>query len=198
MGAKRPLRADQELGRALKFAYKAHRGQERDGESPLPYLSHPVDVLCRLRYVAGIKDSTMLCAALLHDVLEETRATAKDIEAEFGTDVRRLVEAMTRREPLPETTAGLKEAQVWRLRNDMLLREIAEMPDKAKTLKLADRCSNLEAAIATRSGEKLSRYLWQSACILAMIDRKVCPPLWDQIAAMLERHPLPKGWRSPK
>lgn len=169
------------LHQALKFAYKAHRKQDRDGDCPLPYITHPVDVVNILRYEAGELDPEVLCAGFLHDVLEETDATLPDIEAKFGARVAGFVVELTRDEPGDEVRASLDEAELWALRNQMLLDGISRMSPEAMRVKLADRVSNLRGALATREGDKLERYRRQSGMILERIPRDVCPPLWDEV-----------------
>ena len=83
------------LRRAFAFAAEHHQQQTR--ESGEPYLSHPLEVafiLADLRL-----DVTTLCAALLHDIVEDTRMPISAIAAEFGPDVARLVEGVTKISP---------------------------------------------------------------------------------------------------
>ncbi|HVT11584.1 MAG TPA: HD domain-containing protein [Fimbriimonadaceae bacterium] len=164
--------------RALKRAVKAHKKQDRDGEFPLPYATHPVDVLNLVRYDGGVTDEELLAAALLHDVVEETDLTVEDVAAEFGTRVARIVKELTREEP---DRTGLSPEEIWQIRTQTMLDEIDRMSDEAKIVKLADRASNLRAALLTRSGEALNSYIRQSHLILAHIDRSVCPVLWDRV-----------------
>jgi len=164
--------------RALKRAVRAHKKQDRDGETPLPYVTHPVDVLNLLRYDASVIDEEILAAALLHDVIEESQFSLSAIESEFGARVARLVKELTREEP---DRTGLSEEEVWQVRTQTMLEEIDRMSDDAKTIKLADRASNLRVALLTRSGESLMNYVRQSCFILDHIDRGVCPILWDRV-----------------
>lgn len=164
--------------RALKRAVKAHKKQDRDGECPLPYATHPVDVLNLIRYDGGVTDEELLAAALLHDVLEETDLDYDDLAAEFGTRVARVVKELTREEP---DHAGLSPEEIWQVRTQTMLDEIDRMSDEAKVIKLADRASNLRAALLTRTGEDLNNYVRQSHLILDHIDRGVCPVLWDRV-----------------
>jgi (p)ppGpp synthase/HD superfamily hydrolase len=164
--------------RALKRAVKAHRKQERDGDAPLPYVTHPIDVLNLLRYDAGITDEEILAASLLHDVVEETDLTLPEIADEFGRRVARLVGEVTREET---DRTGLSDEEVWQYRTQALVDEIDRMSDEAKLIKLADRASNLRSALLTRTGDALNRYIRQSQLILEHIDRNVCPILWDRV-----------------
>jgi (p)ppGpp synthase/HD superfamily hydrolase len=174
--------------RALKRAVKAHKKQDRDGEAPLPYATHPVDVLNLLRYDAGIVDEEILAAALLHDVLEETDEDVEDIEDDFGPRVSRLVCELTRKEP---DQSGLSPEEIWHVRTQAMLEEIDAMSGEAKVIKLADRASNLRSVLLTRTGEELNRYVRQSQLILEHIDRDVCPILWDRVKDLADAVAIP-------
>jgi len=167
--------------RAMEAAVRAHADQWREGEFPLPYSTHPIEVLILLRYVGGVTDEAMLCTAALHDTVEEGSMSFKAIADSFGGHVEVLVRALTRREPSAEETAGLSKDEIWKLRADMLLNEIGEMSPEAQTVKLADRLSNVRDAKRLKSGKKLNRYLWQTKRIIEIVPRSVNPGLWDAI-----------------
>ncbi|HEY3780467.1 MAG TPA: HD domain-containing protein [Fimbriimonadaceae bacterium] len=173
-----------QLHKAIKLAVKAHKKQDLDDAHPLPYVTHPLDVLNLLRYDAEVLDEEILCAAVLHDLLEETDVTEKEIAKDFGEEVLSLVKQMTRKESPPEVM-DLPEDKRWQIRNDEMMDEIDHMSEAAKKIKLADRCSNLRVALRVRTGEKLERYLGQSREILEHIDREISPALWDKIQKML-------------
>lgn len=177
------------LDRAIQLAAKWHAGEERDGEFPLPYFTHPIEVLVNLRYVGGVTDEDLLCAAALHDVIEETDATLEEIEAAVGARVRDLVRELTRREPTKKETQGLTKEEIWQLRADMLLEEIAKMSADAQRVKLADRLSNVREGKRTKLGDKLTRYLAHTHLILQTVPREVNPALWDAILAELPGGP---------
>lgn len=173
------------LHRILKFAYRHHKKQDRDGEAPLPYLTHVTDVVNKLRYFGGETDPEVLAAAFLHDVLEETEATDAELREKFGDRVADLVGELTREEPSDEVAVVLPPEELYELRSQLLLDGIARMSPAAQRVKLADRLSNLEGARATRPEEKLQQYEAQSRRILEIIPREVCPELWDRIQALL-------------
>ena len=76
---------------AYEFAEKAHEGQKRtSGE---PYIVHPVSVAYILLELG--MDTDTICAAMLHDVVEDTDATLEDIQKKFGQDVACLVDGVT-------------------------------------------------------------------------------------------------------
>jgi len=80
------------LSKAYTFALNAHKNQTRDSGDP--YLSHPVavaDILTELKL-----DSATIATGLLHDTIEDTKATYKIVEKEFGKEVADLVDGVTK------------------------------------------------------------------------------------------------------
>lgn len=81
------------IERAFRFARKAHRGiRRRSGE---PYILHPIAVAKIASQEIGL-GSTSICAALLHDVVEDTDYTVEDIEQHFGPKIAELVDGLTK------------------------------------------------------------------------------------------------------
>lgn len=174
------------LQEAVLWAAHLHQGQWRDGDDPLPYITHPFEVLSMLRHIGGVTDESMLCVAALHDTVEECDVTLEDVGKRFGKRVEKLLAEVTREEPTEEQAAGLSSDELWALRSRMLLDEIRGMSRGAKQIKLADRLSNVRGAFASKKGKKLARYLEQTEQILEIVKREVNPPLWDAIRAELK------------
>ena len=81
------------IERAYRFAKDAHKGiRRRSGE---PYILHPIAVAKIASQEIGL-GSTSICAALLHDVVEDTDYTVEDIEQHFGKKIAQLVEGLTK------------------------------------------------------------------------------------------------------
>ena len=81
------------IERAFKFAKEAHAGiRRRSGE---PYILHPIAVAKIASREIGL-GSTSICAALLHDVVEDTDYTVEDIEQHFGKKIAQLVSGLTK------------------------------------------------------------------------------------------------------
>lgn len=81
------------IERAFRFAQAAHKGvRRRSGE---PYILHPLQVAKIVVTEFGL-GSTSICAALLHDVVEDTEFTREDIEANFGEKIADIVEGLTK------------------------------------------------------------------------------------------------------
>ncbi len=170
------------LERAIRLATKLHEGQYRDGEAGLPYITHPMEVLLNLRHGGGVTDVEMLCAAMLHDTLEETDATPAQLRKAVGKRATALVIELTRAEPDEETWNSIDSEELYKLRNKMLLDGIRTMSPEAMTIKLADRLANVIDAKRSRTGDKLKRYLAQTDEILKAIPREVNPGLWDAVS----------------
>ena len=83
-----------EIGAALRLARRAHDGAVREDGSP--YLCHPLRAALILVDEAGVRDTRLACAALLHDVIEDGPGIGRDhVAAECGEDVARLVDCLT-------------------------------------------------------------------------------------------------------
>ena len=127
--------ADLDLVRkAYDFSAKAHEGQRR--RSGEPYLQHPIAVAGVLTSLKT--DVTAIVAGLLHDTLEDTVATAGELEKEFGKDVVHLVDGVTKIGKITFRSYEEKQAENFR---KMLL----SMADDIRVvlIKLADRLHNM-------------------------------------------------------
>ena len=76
--------------RAMKIAYAAHHGQLDKGG--IPYIFHP------LHLAEQMDDETACCAALLHDVVEDTPVTLEELSREFPTEIIHIVDLLTHRD----------------------------------------------------------------------------------------------------
>lgn len=132
---------------AVAFAAHKHRAQTRKGLEASPYINHPVGLSRVLSHEGGVSDLTVLCAAILHDTVEDTDATEAEIAARFGPAVARVVMEVTDDKHLPK--AARKQAQVDHA--PFLSRE-------ARLVKLADKICNLrDIADAPPVGWDLAR-----------------------------------------
>jgi (p)ppGpp synthase/HD superfamily hydrolase len=118
---------------ALSFAEEAHAGQERDGNTNLPFIYHPAAVAERLAQ-EGFPE-TVLAAALLHDVLEHSDVTEAELRERFGIEVTALVEALTEDE-------GVEPYQT---RKSEHRERVAGAGQDALAIFAADKLANLEA-----------------------------------------------------
>ncbi len=121
--------------KAYEMALSAHEGQYR--ESGEPYITHPLHVCMNL--VKFHADGASLCAGLLHDVAEDTKITIKDIEKEFGPDIAKLVDSVTK---LNNMHFPSKDEAT----NANIRRLINSLNDDVRTIiiKLCDRLHNMQ------------------------------------------------------
>lgn len=119
--------------KAYEYAVKMHKEQKR--KSGEPYIMHPLNVAYILADL-GL-DTTTICAALLHDVVEDTKATYEDIKESFGEDVATLVEGVTKLSKLFKT---VEEAQAENYKKMFIA---MEKDIRVIILKLADRLHNV-------------------------------------------------------
>jgi guanosine-3',5'-bis(diphosphate) 3'-pyrophosphohydrolase len=123
------------LVRAYRYSEEAHRGQVRNSGDP--YITHSVEVA---KILAGLQlDSITVATGLLHDVVEDTRLTVADVEAEFGREIAAIVDGLTKIAKLP-TGGSSQERQVESYRK--LLLSIAK-DARVIIVKLADRLHNM-------------------------------------------------------
>ena len=79
------------IEKVYQYAEEKHRGQFR--KSGEPYIIHPIHVAYIVAEL-GL-DTQTICAALLHDVVEDTETTYEDIKKEFGSEIAQIVEGVT-------------------------------------------------------------------------------------------------------
>ncbi len=128
--------------RAIDFAIEAHEGQKR--KSGDPYVVHPLLVSCIVAYYGG--DEAMICASLLHDVVEDTNFSTEDVSRIFGEDVASLVDGLTkiveiREEELPPAASNQKLVAAALSFRKMLIASIKDI--RALVIKLCDRLHNM-------------------------------------------------------
>jgi len=133
----------QRIAAALDYAARCHRNQRRKNEEQDPYINHPIGLLHVLAVEAHITDADVLCAALLHDVIEDCACNpeerlelAAEIERRFGARVLQIVEEVTDDKTISK--ADRKRAQVEHAKH---------LTHAAKLVKLADKTVNLRDVV---------------------------------------------------
>ncbi len=147
------------IKRAFRFANRAHRDQKRlSGE---PYIIHPLAVAQILAEQS--MDSTTIAAALLHDVVEDTRFGAASIQRYFGDEINGLVKAVTKislvknkgaRELDPKQYSRLKAREAAENIRMMLLATARDV--RVILIKLADKLHNMRT-LEFQKQEKVRR-----------------------------------------
>ncbi len=120
---------------AVDFAAEKHKLQRRKGFLKIPYINHPIKV-SKLLTDVGESDIDLLIAAILHDVLEDTDATPKELDKLFGNIITSIVLEVTDDMSLPEVTR--KELQITKAKG---------LSENAKKLKIADKYCNISDLI---------------------------------------------------
>jgi GTP pyrophosphokinase len=119
---------------AYEYSAELHAGQQR--QSGAAYITHPIAVA---EILAGLHlDAGTIKAALLHDVLEDTKATLPDIEQRFGEEVALLVDGVSKLDQLHFDSAEEAQAESFR---KMLLAMVQDL--RVILVKLADRTHNM-------------------------------------------------------
>ena len=122
------------LARAYRFSVRAHAGQKRrSGED---FVSHAVEVA---RILAELQlDTVTVACGLIHDVVEDTKVTISEVEAEFGSEVAGIVDGLTKIASLPFGTSQERQVENYR----KLLLSVAK-DARVILIKLADRLHNM-------------------------------------------------------
>lgn len=148
---------------AYEFAENAHRGQTRtSGE---PYISHPVAVAYILLEMC--MDTDTLCAALLHDVVEDTSVTLDTLRKKFGDDVALLVDGVTKIGQVPLNTKEEQHAENIRKILMAMSKDI-----RVIIIKLADRLHNMRT-LACRPPEKQRKTSLETMSFYAPIAHRL-------------------------
>lgn len=135
----------QEIRRAYEFARTAHAGQKR--KSGHPYIIHPIAVALIAAQELRL-DASSVKAAFLHDVVEDTEYTLKDIENEFGSDVAFLVDVVTKKKKDHYNTS--KQVDNYQQLLDSIHYDI-----RALMVKIADRLHNMRTLQSMRPDKQM-------------------------------------------
>ena len=146
--------------KALAFAAMKHRDQRRKDASAAPYINHPIAVANVLANEAGIMDPVVLCAALLHDTIEDTKTTKEELEQQFGAKVTSVVLEVTDNKSLEKQD-----------RKQLQIEHAPHLSIEAKLVKLADKICNLRDTAASPpvgwSSERQQDYFAWAAKVIA-------------------------------
>jgi len=148
---------------AIEFSRAAHQGQMR--QSGDPYISHPIavaSILAPLRI-----DVQAIIAALLHDVVEDTEVTTKQVAEKFGNPVAELVEGLSKLDRIKFETHEDAQAENFR---KMLLAMARDV--RVILIKLADRLHNMRT-LGSMSREKSERIARETMEIYAPIANRL-------------------------
>ena len=161
------------LDKAYNFALKAHEKQKRDEGSP--YIIHPVavaNILTELKL-----DSATIATGLLHDTIEDTHATYKTIEKEFGKEVADLVDGVTKISAYENQAASDSKAENFR---KLILATSKDI--RVLLVKLADRLHNMRTIQFVANKDKQIRKAKETMEIYApLADRMGMNRIRDEL-----------------
>ena len=153
----------QDVYKAYDYAFECHIDQKR--RSGEPYITHPVSVAC---IAANLHlDAPSIIAALLHDVVEDTPATLKEVESQFGKQVTKLVDGLSKLDKL--NFNDVVEAQAENFRK-MLLAMSSDI--RVMIIKLCDRMHNMQT-LGHLNEQKRKRIAQETVDIYAPIANRL-------------------------
>lgn len=140
--------------KAAAFAADKHRNQRRKDAAASPYINHPIALANVLANEGGITNKDVLCAAMLHDTIEDTETTESELRLAFGNKIASIVLEVTDDKSLDKTT-----------RKQMQIEHAPHISIEAKMVKLADKISNLRDILSSPPANwplerKLSYFEW--------------------------------------
>src|SRR6266478_7703638 len=130
------------ISEAADLAARRHNGKARKGRGNEPYVNHLAEVANLLATVADGADAELVAAGWLHDSIEDTETTHRELAGKFGERVAALVVEVTDDMTLPK--------------DERRRRQVVEAPKKspgAKLIKIADKISNIRARILPRPNQ---------------------------------------------
>ena len=160
--------------KAYDYAFEMHEGQTR--KSGEPYIMHPLRVA---RFIASWGfESDVICAALLHDVVEDCPTTIKDIEILFGDSISNIVDAVTSLDKDLENAEGLTKEELDKL-SDLKLKE--KMTEKALFVKAADRLDNLYTIEIFPKEKQIKKAIHTREVIIPMLMKEEAYKIIDEL-----------------
>ena len=125
------------LFKALAFSAEKHTKQRRKDIEESPYINHPI-ALANILAQRWVIDENVLCAAILHDTLEDTETKADELREHFGEKITSIVLEVTDDKSLEKSVRKQKQVE-----------HAASISHEAKLVKLADKIANVTDIINT-------------------------------------------------
>lgn len=168
---------------AKEIATRAHEGQTRKTDET-PYILHPLAVAEML--ISHDFDETVIAAAIVHDVLEDTDISELALRAVLGDTVVDIVVAVSEDKSL-----------AWEERKERYVTHLADASDAAKAVSVADKIHNAESLLAAADilGPKVwdsfnrgkEQKLWFENQVLTTLQKHWDHPLVDRYAILVEK-----------
>ena len=146
--------------KALEFAREKHKGQMRKNNTPVEYITHPINVANLVKkYANNAKNiDDLVSSAYLHDTLEDTNTTYEELICNFGNIISNLVKELTNNDVLKKEMGKTK----------YLSMKMANMSENALIIKLCDRLDNVSSLYDTNKAF-IDKYLRETISILNYI-----------------------------
>ena len=125
------------LFKALAFSAEKHTKQRRKDIDKTPYINHPIS-LANILAQRWVIDENVLCAAILHDTIEDTETTVEELQEHFGEKITSIVLEVTDDKSLEKSVRKQKQVE-----------HAASISHEAKLVKLADKIANITDIINT-------------------------------------------------
>lgn len=175
------------IDKAYNYALKAHGDQRR--VSGVPYILHPTSVACILVDLG--MDTESVCAALLHDVVEDTEATYDDVKKEFGEQIANLVDGVTKLTKIPYSTSSREDQQAENIRK-MLIAMSNDI--RVIIIKLADRVHNMRTIECMREQKRRDKALENMEIFAPIAHRLGIRAVKDELEDLSIRYLDPVGY----
>ena len=165
--------------KAVAFAADKHRKQKRKDADASPYINHPIALADVLANEGGVTDLTVLCAAVLHDTVEDTQTTPQELATLFGEKVAGIVMEVTDDKSLDK-----------QVRKRLQIEHAPHLSHEARLVKLADKICNLRDILASPPAgwpaeRKQDYFDWAAAVVAGM--RGAHPGLEARFDALIAR-----------
>lgn len=121
---------------AVKLSADRHRNQRRKDAEATPYINHPIDVAELLWRVGNVRSTRLIAAALLHDILEDTKTSPDEISDLLGDDVLSIVLEVTDDKRLPKEE-----------RKRLQIAHAPRLSKEAGQVKIADKICNVRDVV---------------------------------------------------
>ena len=176
------------IRKAFNFAVDAHKGmRRRSGE---PYVLHPLEVALISTRDIGLKTTSIICA-LLHDVVEDTDYTLKDIELMFGKKVARIIDGLTKISEIFDKNSSSLQAENFR----KILLTLAD-DVRVILIKLADRLHNMRT-LQSMPHEKQMKIASETEILYApMAHRLGLFSIKSELEDLILKYKQPEAYRS--
>jgi len=148
--------------KAVAFAAEKHRNQRRKNADASPYINHPIALTNVLANEGGITNKDVLCAAMLHDTIEDTETTEAELRLAFGVKIASIVLEVTDDKSLDKAA-----------RKQMQIEHAPHISIEAKMVKLADKICNLRDVLASPPAgwaleRKIAYFQWSADVVTGL------------------------------